>query len=97
MNKPHISGKCISNALWMSAILWILLIGGCTLIWSDDILIVDALKDRNIDDFYMHRDPNGYMIQGKKYKSKPDPESIRATGEAVGAGVGTAGKTLIGL
>jgi hypothetical protein len=80
------------TAITLTALALLFGLAGCTLIWSDDVFIVDAFKDRKADSIYMHRDPNGYMIQARKYRSKGDPNTVEAAGTAAGKLVNTAVK-----
>jgi hypothetical protein len=73
-------GKIIQICLALAAML---LMTGCTFVWTDKVVLFDLLKDRDIDTISLISEPNYIEIIAEKYKS--DPKSVKLITPTIGA------------
>lgn len=86
-----------TNTLLLLTLSLALCLSGCTFVWTDKLIMVDVLKDRDIDTISLISEPNYVEVIAEKYRSHPDPESINAAGTAGGKLIGEAARAAAGI
>lgn len=59
-------------------------VGGCTVLWTDDLFFMDVANNREIEDLKIKIDPNSITVNAKDFVKDPDDATVLTPGGAAG-------------